>query len=476
MKRRENRATKQRNVETSFEVSKTLPGLSDGRNITASRNELISGRQIEMVPLQSIKPANRNARTHSKKQIEQISNSMRRFGVINPIIVDGENQTVAGHARAAAAKALGLKTVPVIRVTHLSELELRALMLADNKLAENSGWDRELLALEFEALQIALPSINLDLAITGFDPGEIDSVMTDFAEKSEPDDEIPELEQAAVAKPGDLFVLGHHRLIVGDACDRNVYEKLMGSEVADMGFLDTPYNVKINGHVGGRGRTRHREFAQASGEMTSSQFTQFLKASLGTAARFVKDGGIVYCCMDWRHASELLEAGAVAFDELKNICVWTKSNAGQGSFYRSQHEFIFVYKRGKAAHINTFQLGQNGRSRSNVWSYAGVNSFRAGRMDELKMHPTVKPVAMISDAMKDCSRRDSVILDSFCGSGTTILAAEQVGRRAYCVEIDPLYADVAIRRWQRATRRDAILKATRHTFDELSRGRNPGRN
>ena len=311
--KRANRASKLRTIETQFEVSKILPGLTDGRDVTALQDEHAVARQIEMVPLKSLKPASRNARRHSKKQIEQIANSMLRFGVINPIIIDSQNRIVAGHARAEAARALGLKTVPVIRVMHLSELELRALTLADNKLAENSGWDRELLALEFEALQIALPAINLDLAITGFEPGEIDSVMTDFAEKSEPSDEIPELEQTPVAKPGDLFVLGHHRLIVGDACDHHVYAKLMGSAVAEMAFLDPPYNVKINGHVGGRGRTKHREFAQGSGEWTSSQFINFLKKSLGTAARFVKDGGIVYCCMDWRHASELLEAGASVF-------------------------------------------------------------------------------------------------------------------------------------------------------------------
>ena len=259
--------------------------------------------------------------------------------------------------------------------------------------------------------------------------------------------------------------------MVGDACDRGVYAKLLGREIAEMAFLDPPYNVKINGHVGGRGRTRHREFAEASGEKTPAQFTEFLKQAFGSTARYVKDGGILFICMDWRHCRELLEAGESAFDELKNICVWTKSNAGMGSFYRSQHEFIFVYKRGRAAHINTFELGQHGRSRTNVWTYPGVNSFRAGRMDELKMHPTVKPVALIADAMRDCSRRGSIVLDSFCGSGSTILAAEQVGRRAYCVEIDPLYVDVAIRRWQKFTKTDAILKSTGETFEELGRNR-----
>jgi DNA modification methylase len=343
-------------------------------------------------------------------------------------------------------------------------------MLADNKLAENSSWDRDLLAVEFEALQIALPEFGLDLGITGFDPAEIDSVFSDYAENSDPSDDVPEIEETSVAKPGDLFVLGRHRIIVGDARDRDVYLRLMKSEIAEMAFLDPPYNVRIQGHVGGRGRTQHREFTHASGEMTSSQFTEFLRESLGATARFIKDGGIAYVCMDWRHSPELHLAGASIFDELKNICVWNKTNPGQGSFYRSQHEFIFVFKRGKQSHINTFELGQHGRSRSNVWTYAGVNSFRSGRMDDLKMHPTVKPVALIADAMKDCSKRGSIVLDSFAGSGSSIQAGERVGRRAFCIEIDPKYVDVAIRRWQRVTRKDAFLESNGKSFDELSSG------
>jgi DNA modification methylase len=429
-------------------------------------------RQIEMLPLKSLKKSDRNARTHSKQQIEQIANSIRRFGFITPIVVDCRNRIIAGHGRAEAAESIGLKTVPIIRVADLNEIELRAYRLADNRIAESAGWNKELLAVEINDLQIALPEIGLDLSITGFEPGEVDAILADFSDnRMNPADEILEVTQSAIAQQGDLFILGNHRLIVGDARDKAVYARLLGSEVAEMAFLDPPYNVSVQGHVGGRGRTKHREFRHASGEMNPFQFTQFLREALGNCARFVKDGAIVYVCMDWRHCNELHEAGAAVFDELKNICVWVKQNGGQGSFYRSAHEFVFVFKRGNVPHINTFGLGQNGRSRSNVWTYAGVNSFRAGRMDELKMHPTVKPVAMIADAMKDCSRRGSIILDSFAGSGSTIIAAEQVGRRAYCMEIDPLYADVAIRRWQRTTRRDAILQSTDQTFDELCRAR-----
>jgi ParB-like nuclease domain len=298
---------------------------------------------VEMVPLRDLKPAERNARTHSKKQVGQIAASMKRFGVINPVITDDRGRIIAGHGRFEAAKLLGLKLVPVIRLTELSDAEIRAYMLADNKLAQNAGWDREVLALELGELQIALPEFGLDLTITGFEPGEVDSIMSDLAEsRANPSDEIPELESPITARTGDLFNLGRHRLIVGDARDEQTFIRLMQSDVAEMAFLDPPYNVRIDGHVGGRGRIKHREFACASGEMTSDQFVRFLKETLGMCARFTIDGGITYVCMDWRHSPELLQVGDAVYDELKNICVWAKTTPGQGSFYRSQHEFVFV--------------------------------------------------------------------------------------------------------------------------------------
>jgi DNA modification methylase len=362
-----------------------------------------------------------------------------------------------------------LQRIPVIRVEHLSEAQLRAYSLADNKLAEKAGWDREALAVELEELQVVLPEVGLDLAVTGFEPDEVDALLLDSAEDGvNPADDIPEPTRGLpVSRVGDLFVLGKHRLVVGDARESAIFERLMRGEMAEMAFLDPPYNVRITRHVGGRGRIKHREFHCASGEMSSEEFTGFLKRTLGLCARFSIDGSIHYVCMDWRHASELFEAGAAAYDELKNVCVWAKSNAGQGTFYRSQHELVFVFKHGRAPHLNTFGLGAGGRSRSNVWRYAGANSFRTGRIDELSMHPTLKPSSLIADSMRDCSRRGSIILDAFAGSGSTIVAAEQIGRRAFCIEIDRGYADVAVRRWQRFTGRDAILEGTGQTFDEI---------
>ena len=286
---------------------------------------------------------------------------------------------------------------------------------------------------------------------------------------ADPADEVLEpLDGPAVSWPGALFEFGRHRLLVGDSRDEAAFASLMTGEVAEMGIHDPPYNVRIQGNVGGRGRIKRREFACASGEMTSAQFRDFLTDTLGLCADHSIDGAIHYVFIDWRHVAELMAAGAEIFDELKNMCVWVKNTAGMGSFYRSEHELVLVFKHGQAPHLNNFGLGAGGRNRSNVWRYAGVNTFRAGRMDELKMHPTVKPVAMIADAMRDCSRRGSIVLDAFAGSGTTIIAAEQTGRRAFCMEIDPHYADVAIRRWQKLTKRDAILESTGQTFDELA--------
>ena len=393
---------------------------------------------------------------------------MLRFGVTNPILVDEGGKIIAGHARVAAADLLGLKHLPVIRLETLSETEVRAYMLADNKLALNAGWNLELLASELRDLGALLPEINLDLSITGFDSAEIDSLMGDLVDpEREPADEVPDIAERAVSITGDVWLCERHQLHCGDATRAADVRTLMGRDRAAMVFADPPYNVRIASIVG-RGRIRHREFAAASGEMSRDGFTAFLVSALGLAAEYSVNGAIHYVCMDWRHQIELLTAGEKVYTEFKNLCVWAKTNAGQGTFYRSQHELIFVYKHGDGSHLNNFELGQHGRSRSNVWNYAGVNSFRAGRLDDLSVHPTVKPVALVADAMRDCSRRGDVVLDPFMGSGTTIIAAERVGRRAFGLEIDPLYVDAAVRRWQAFTKRDAILKATSETFSEVA--------
>lgn len=428
-------------------------------------------RQVRMVAVSKLRPHRQNARTHSKKQIRQIAESIQQFGWTYPVLTDEDGNVVAGHGRLKAAELLKLREVPVIVVSGLTEAKRRALTLADNKIAENAGWDRAILASELSELALLLPECNLGIAITGFEPPEIDSLMGDLADREDdPADEMPVVAPQAVSRLGDLWLLGPHRLFCGDATKASDVGKVMGNDLADMVFTDPPYNVRISS-IQGRGRIRHREFVAASGEMSRKQFTRFLTQALSCAARHSVKGSIHFACQDWRHMREMLSAGEEVYTELKNLVVWNKTNAGQGSFYRSQYELIFVWKNGDAPHVNNFELGQHGRNRTNVWTYAGVNTFRSDRLKELAAHPTVKPVAMVADAMRDCSRRGDIVLDPFVGSGTTVLAAERVGRRAYALDLDPRYVDVAVRRWQAFTKRDAILDGTRTTFNELAGGR-----
>jgi DNA modification methylase len=434
----------------------------------------VKNRDITLLPVRNLRPNRRNARTHPKKQVLQIAASIRRFGWTYPILADENGTILAGHGRYLAARELGLPTVPVMTLADLSETEKRAVALADNKVALNAGWDRELLARELGELADLLPECELNVEITGFEPAEIDGLLGDLVDPElDPADHSPAAPKAPVTQIGDLWELGPHRLLCGDAQSAIDMQRLMGTEAARMVITDPPYNLPIK-RVQGRGRTKHGDFAQASGEMSSAEFTRFLRAALSLAGKLSVDGAIHFVFMDWRHVGELLAAGSAVYSELKNIIAWVKATPGQGSFYRSQHELIFAFKNGDAPHVNNFELGQRGRNRSNVWNYAGVNTFRAGRMDELAMHPTVKPVALVVDAMKDCSRRGDIVLDPFMGSGTTVVAAERVGRRACGLEIDPRYVDVAVRRWQAYARRDAVLQGSGQTFEEIAAARKTG--
>jgi DNA modification methylase len=425
-------------------------------------------REIEYVATNAVKPHPRNSRTHPKRQIRRLADNMATYGFTVPVLIDENSVILAGHARLEAASLLGLKKIPAIRLHGLSEVQKRALLIADNKIATNAGWDRERLAIELPELAELLVEEGLDISITGFEPAEIDQLVTDFEENTaDPADSIPtdSLSLTVVSQPGDLWQLGPHSLLCGDARHTPDLDRLLGDEQAAMAFLDPPYNVKVRSVVG-RGRTKHAEFAMASGELSRPEFVEFLTETLGNAATHSHAEAVHYVCIDWRHLGELLEVGDQIYAEMLNLAVWVKSNAGQGSFYRSQHELVGVFRVGEALHLNNVQLGRHGRSRSNVWHYAGVNSFRAGRMDELTVHPAVKPIGLVADAIKDCTRRQDVVLDTFCGSGTTLLAAERVGRRAYGLELEPRYVDVTIRRWQAFTRRDAVHIETRSTFDE----------
>ncbi len=409
--------------------------------------------QIVRCRIEGLKPYARNARTHTNKQIKQIARSIERFGFVNPVLTGVGGQIVAGHGRVEAARMLGMDSVPTLSLSHLNANELRAYVLADNKIALNAGWDEELLALEMQDLI----DLDFDLELTGFCLAEIDLTLDAACDKAPKQSEegisVPRGDEVAVSLAGDLWQLGDHRLLCGDARERAHFNRLLGGEAVDLLFTDPPYNVPIDGNVCGLGATRHREFALASGEMSGAEFSQFLTITLGHAAAVMRDGAIAYVCMDWRHMGELLEAGRECFMEMKNLVVWNKSNGGMGTFYRSKHELIFVFKNGSAPHVNSFGLGESGRHRTNVWDYPGISSMSATRSEELAMHPTVKPVAMIADAIRDCSKRGQIVLDCFAGSGSTLIAAERSGRRARLIEYDPLYCDTIIRRWEGETGR-----------------------
>ncbi|MEQ8319783.1 MAG: DNA methyltransferase [Rhodospirillales bacterium] len=404
--------------------------------------------QIEYHIPSELVPWAGNARTHSNKQLKQIADSIRQFGFTNPVIIDGDNHILAGHGRVAAAKTLGMETIPCLRQDRMTDSEKRAYVIADNKLALNAGWDEDLLAKELGALYEL--NLDFDVEITGFCIAEVDNLIDGLSveEPGDPnDDRIPE-DAPQRCTLGSLWQLGPHRLICGDARDPDILNRLMNGRKARMVFTDPPYNVRIDGHVGNSGKVRHREFAMASGEMSRAQFTAFLKTICRQLNDHSVDGSIHFICMDWRHMQELLEAGNAVYGELKNLIVWAKDNGGMGTFYRSRHELVFAFKKGAAPHINTFELGQHGRYRTNVWEYKGVNTLRAGRMDELALHPTAKPVQMIADAIKDVSARNDIVLDLFGGSGSTLIAAHKTGRRAYLAELDPIYCDRILARWE----------------------------
>ncbi len=414
----------------------------DNPHLTVAKRPLT----VTYRPVGTLVPSPHNARTHSKRQVEQIVASIREFGFTNPILIDPDGSVIAGHGRLLAAKAMALPEVPSIILEALSDTQKRALRLADNKIALNAGWDTDLLKLELG--ELAVLDVDFDLSATGFSTGEIDVALKG---SPDPDDAaIPAVPKTPRTGLGDIWVLGDHRIGCGDGRDAAFLQAVIGEGVTvDAAFLDPPYNVRISGHANARGR--HREFAMASGEMTDPAFRTFLSESLGACAKVSRDGAVHFVCMDWRHMDEVSAVGGSIYGGLLNLCVWNKSNAGMGSLYRSKHEFVFVFKVGEAPHFNAVELGKHGRNRTNVWDYASVNSFAGSRHEDLALHPTVKPIALVADAIQDVTRRGELVLDTFLGSGTTLIAAERTGRRFRGLDIDPAYVDVARVRWSAMT-------------------------
>jgi DNA modification methylase len=419
-----------------------------------------------MLATSSLTPNPRNARTHSDKQIRQLAANIRRFGFLVPLIVESEtNIILAGHARWQAAPLAGLDEVPCIRAKFLSEQEQRAFALADNRLAELSDWNTELLQEELESLFEG----GIDIGTIGFSMADLNFALVN-EEEAKPAKaekvELPDPNAAAISRIGDLWLMPPHRLYCGDARDVASWEALLGDDRANLVFGDGPYNVPINGHVSGTGR--HREFVMATGELSPSEFTAFQRAVFRNCVRFSVDGSIHYHCMDWKHTRELLDAADGVYDEFKQLVVWSKTNAGMGTFYRSRHELVFVFKAGKGKHTNNFGLGETGRYRTNVVDYAGANTFRKGRAEDLEAHSTVKPAALVADFILDCSNRGDLVVDPFIGSGTTLIAAHRTKRRGAGIELDPLYVDTALRRLAKATGIAPVLAGDGRTFDEIA--------
>lgn len=428
---------------------------------------LLTGLTISYRPISALRANKKNPRTHTKAQIAKVAASIEEFGWTVPILIDSADRIVAGHGRLEAARLLKLDEVPTIRLEHLDEAQVRAYALADNRLAELAGWDNELLAIELS--ELCELDLDFDVTITGFEMPEIDVLIQDCQESSDPADDIPDVQPdtTPVSSPGDLWQAGRNRIMCGDATNEDSYRRLMDDERADVVFTDPPYNVPMNGHASGLGRNTHREFPMACGEMTPPQFTGFLMTVFELLVLWSMAGSIHYICMDWRHLLELLTAARRPYTTLINLCVWAKTNGGMGSLYRSQHELILVAKNGTVSHVNNVELGRHGRYRTNVWTYPGVNTFRENRDDELAMHPTVKPVEMVADALLDCSNRGGIVLDCFGGSGTTLIAAEKTGRRARLIELDPLYVDVTLRRYEALTGEEAVHVDSGLTFSAL---------
>jgi hypothetical protein len=412
----------------------------------------------------------RNAREHSASQIDKIAASIRSFGFNSPVVIDASGHILAGHGRVLAALKLGLDVVPVVAIEHLSAAQRRAFMLADNRIGELSSWDEDVLADELEYLSVL--DEPFEITDTGFELPKIDALIEErHKPKNDPVD-APVTNVEAVARVGDLWLLGRHRLFVGNALERQSYQALLDGQRAQMVFIDPPFNVRVEGHVSGLGKAHHGEFVMASGEMSDAEFEQFLRTSFTRLVEASADGAIQFVCMDWRGLQTLLKAGD-AYSELKNICCWVKSQGGMGSLYRSQHELVAVFKSGSAPHINNVELGRHGRNRSNVWMMPGMNSFQRGRAEKLAMHPTVKPVALVADAILDCSKRGGLILDVFAGSGTSIIAAERTGRVCAAMELDPHFADVTLRRFCDVTGIEPVNAATgqlvkRRTIKEVA--------
>jgi len=444
------------------------PGVNKNATSTVSgaRNDLRPNVKSIDVALSDLKDAPRKVRTITTKQTAKVQASVKAFGIVAPILIDKNNVIIDGHVLVKVAQQLDLRTVPCVRVEHLSDEDVRTLRIALNRTQETGEWDITNRRLEF----LSLVDCEIDLSVTGFDPTEIDmDVQIDgvFSDEADPLDEFvdqPAPDTVAITQVGDMWQLGKHRILCGNARKQEDLDLLVADQTVSMVLTDAPYNVKVNGHIHAS-NGKFEEFAEASGEMSFAEFTDFLAESLGHSVSRLEPGGLVYSFMDWRHMGEMLGALERIGLNLKNLCIWVKTNGGMGSLYRSRHELVFVAARSGISTRNNVELGKNGRNRTNVWEYAGATGGVKDEEDDFTLHPTVKPIRLVEDAILDVTSIGETVLDPFLGSGTTLLAAERKHRRCLGLEISPAYVDIAIHRWQAMTGLEAVHAKTGETFN-----------
>lgn len=443
----------------------TRPG--PGEPIASALTNAISPmlvRDVEHVPIESLRSYNRELRRYSDRQVWSLALAIRTYGFNNPIIVDQDSVVVAGQLRLRAARELGMCTVPVIRLRHLTPEKIREYRLADNIIASKGRFDPE--PFRTELLELADLTVDFDHEALGLTTPEFDLIVAAGDEPTDPDDASPQAPESAVTQAGDIFCLGEHRVMCASALHADTWTTLLGDRQARMVFTDPPYNLEMRAFTG-LGKTKHRDFAEGRGEKSEAEFTAWLAEALGHLARHCIDGALLYTWIDHRHMHEMMCAARSKDLSLLNLAVWDKQSGGMGSFLRSQHELCFIWKRGTAGHVNNVELGRHGRYRTNVWSHPGLSTFGRGRATDLADHPTVKPIALAIDAIKDCTHRGELVLDAFLGSGTTVIAAERTGRICYGTEIDPLYCDVIFRRWQERIGKPVIHLGTGLTLEGL---------
>lgn len=415
-----------------------------------------------------------NPRLHPERQITMIEASIRKFDMVNPILVTPNNEIIAGHGRVIAARRLGMKSIPAIMLPHLSEAEVKAFRVADNAIALKGEWSIELLAQEIEL--VASLDLDFDPIEIGMETGEIDFLISSTKQKAttqlppalvaEPDRSTP-----AIARIGDVFTIGRHIIVCGNSIDPKVYHSAMGSRLADAVISDMPWNLPAKA-ISGLGAIKHRDFLMAAGEMSAPEFAAFTETVLSNQAMFAKPGALCFQFINWRSVDVVIAGGKKNVGDLVNICVWVKPSGGMGSLWRSRHELVCVFRVQGGKSKNNVELGKHGRNRSNVWEYASPSGFGPERQ-KLKLHPTCKNEKMIGDAIMDCTDRNDLILDAFLGSGTTILAAHETGRIGVGIELDPYYVDLAVGRISVATGETAIHTDGR-SFDQLRAERSAG--